>query len=94
MSFPLAPPSSPSAGIRVVYPEVVLKIHGAWVRALPTRVGEDMYIATKIKLANGYVVENVTKMPMPVYEQAHAAAVRHLGPRLYQQYLGQLPAPK
>jgi hypothetical protein len=93
MSQHLARPAPQNDGkIRVNYPEVVIEVGGHIVRALPTRVGDDMYIASKVQTKYG-VVENVTRMPMAAYERGLQLAYERLGPKLYQHYLHALPAP-
>lgn len=95
MSRPLALRPPPATGEQLVvrYPDVVLEWNGNWIRARPTRVGEDMFIASKIRLQSGDIVETAIKMPIRVYEKAHAMALNRLGPRLYKHYLGALPPP-
>ncbi len=94
MSRPLALRPPPATGELVVrYPDVVLEWNGNLIRARPTRVGEHMFIASKIRLKSGEEVETAIKMPIRVYEKAHEMALNRLGPRLYKHYLGALPPP-
>ncbi len=91
MSAPLALPQFRDGVVRVAYPEVVIEIRpGLIVRAKPTRVDEDMYLAWKLSTPEGEI-ENVTKMSMKLYTRGLEIALQKLGPIRYRQYLGQLP---
>lgn len=89
-SFLARPPIQPGT-LRVAYPEVVIEIRpGLIVRAKPTRVDDEMYLAWKLSTPEGEI-ENVTKMSMKLYTRGLEIALNKLGPVRYRQYLGQLP---
>jgi hypothetical protein len=89
-SFLARPPVQPDT-LRVTYPEVVIEIRpGLIVRAKPTRVDDEMYLAWKLSTPEGEI-ENVTKMSMKLYTRGLEIALNKLGPARYRQYLGQLP---
>lgn len=92
MSNLTRPSRGPEGKIRVEFKEVVINLGGNIVRALPTRVGDEMYVAWNLKTSSGHLVENVTKMSIAAYDEGIQRAHAALGP-IGQKYLAQLPPP-